>query len=94
MKRILALTLLAGCAATPPVQDSPISPISVATGDACRAGQYEYLTSRPATDLERVLILGQVRVIRPGQPVTKDLRRERLNFEIDRRGRIARVFCG
>lgn len=94
MKRIFALLLLTGCAATQPLPESPISPISAATGDACQSGRYEYLTNNPATDLERVLILGQVRVIRPGQPVTRDLRPERLNFEVDRQGTIARVFCG
>lgn len=35
-----------------------------------------------------------VRVIRPGQPVTMDFRSDRLNVEVDHRNRIRSVRCG
>lgn len=63
-------------------------------GDACHASRYQQLVGQDATALERVLILKPVRVIRPGQPVTKDLRPARLNFQVNESGRIARIYCG
>lgn len=95
MKRVFifaALCLVASCAPRP--ETPAISPLSVSVGDKCGASSYEYLTGQDATALERVYILGQVRMIRPGTPVTRDLRPDRLNFDVDRQGRITRVFCG
>lgn len=89
---IIAFGLLASC--TSRFDDPAISPLSVSTADACHASSYEYLTGRDATALERVYILGPVRVIRPGDAVTRDLRPARLNFQTGDDGRIARVFCG
>ncbi|PIE12018.1 MAG: hypothetical protein CSA72_02595 [Rhodobacterales bacterium] len=83
-----------GKATNAPEWHSPISPIAAATGDECGAAPHESLTGQDATVLERVLILGQVRVIRPGRPYTEDHRPKRLNFEVDAMGHIARVFCG
>lgn len=89
LRRVLAVLVVAGCSAQP-----PINPISVETSDVCEASRYAQLTGADATDLERVYILGQVRVIRPGQPVDRAFKPERLNFEVGPEGRIARVFCG
>lgn len=72
----------------------PISPISVASGDACQASRHEGLVGQDGTTLERIYILGQVRVLRPGRAYDRQMRPARLNFEIDGGGRIARVFCG
>lgn len=93
---VIALFLMASACTgpNPDTMDGAISPISVAQGDHCRAAQYEDLTGQKDTVLERIYILRQVRILRPNQPVTKDLRPERLNFEIGPEGRITRVFCG
>ncbi|HVI59586.1 MAG TPA: I78 family peptidase inhibitor [Luteimonas sp.] len=37
---------------------------------------------------------GDVRVIKPGQPVTMDFRGDRLNVEVDERNAIVRITCG
>ena len=94
MKRlaILGLLFLAGCDATVPGDRPPAFPVGEA--DTCGGNRYASLIGQDATALERVLILGQVRVIRPGMAVTMDFRPERLNFEIDGAGRIARISCG
>ncbi len=34
------------------------------------------------------------RVIKPGQPMTRDYNMERLNLEVDATGRIVKAFCG
>lgn len=65
-----------------------------ATADTCNAAARQGLVGQDATALERVLILGPVRVIRPGAPVTRDLSPSRINFDIDAGERIARVWCG
>lgn len=66
----------------------------MAAGDACGAAARRDLVGRDATTLERELILGPVRVIRPGQPATGELMPRRINFDIDADEGIARVWCG
>lgn len=97
---LVFLAFLAGCSdpiaggKAPTSRDPAISPLSVAVGDACEASKYEYLTGQPDTALEQVYILSAVRVLRPGEPIDRAVLAERLNFEINSAGRIARVFCG
>ena len=62
--------------------------------DTCGAAPHPTLIGQPATALERVLILRPVRVIRPGMAVTQDFRPDRINFDIDGMGRVARIWCG
>ena len=62
--------------------------------DTCNVRQYADLIGQDATTLERVLILGQVRVIRPNTVVTQDLRPERVNFYIAADEAIIRIACG
>ncbi len=62
--------------------------------DTCDATPYGGLIGQDATVLERVLILRQVRVIRPETAVTMDFRPERLNFQIGSTGKIERISCG
>ena len=91
---LAVMTALLGCDATvaPVAPDLPAFPDEQT--DTCGAAPHAGLVGQDATALERVLILRQVRVIRPGQPVTRDLRPDRINFEIDAANRIARIFCG
>jgi hypothetical protein len=48
----------------------------------------------PARDLDAIRFNKPVRVIYPGTAVTMDYSADRLNFEVDRSGRISRVSCG
>lgn len=86
---IICLLMLAACDPAP----GPALPQAPAQ-DTCGAGAHAGLKGRDATALEKVYILGQVRMIRPGQPYTEDLRPQRLNFVVDEAGRIARIYCG
>ncbi len=83
--------LLAACVAAPDV-GSP--PVPQAMADTCGAAPHSALIGQPATALERVLIMRQVRVIYPDTMVTMDFIPTRINFEIDAAGRIARITCG
>ncbi|EBA12042.1 I78 family peptidase inhibitor [Roseobacter sp. CCS2] len=87
MKRIIALIALAGCTATEP-------PLPPQLDDTCGARDYADLIGQDATALERVLLLGPVRVIRPGDMVTMDFRPDRVNFKIDENETIQGVDCG
>jgi len=88
----LALCALVACETTGSAPSAP--PLPPTDSDTCDGIQYAGLIGQDATALERVLILGQVRVIRPGMAVTMDFRPERLNFKIDAANRITRIFCG
>ena len=87
MKRILALLALGAC-----TQMQPALP--AAENDTCAASEYGYLIGQDATTLETVLLLGKVRVIRPGQPVTMDFWPDRINFMIGEDERIVSINCG
>jgi len=93
MKRLICLALLciAGCV-TQPVASPP--PLPAPEADSCEATPYGRLIGAPATALERELIMRQIRILRPGQPMTMDYRAERLNIEIGPDERINRLFCG
>ncbi len=69
-------------------------PVPPTLEDTCNAGQYGDLIGQDATALEKVLILGPVRVIRPGDAVTQDFRPNRINFGIDAENRISDISCG
>ena len=62
--------------------------------DTCNAARYGDLIGQDATALEKVMILGMVRVIRPGDMVTQDFRPERINFGIAADNRISDISCG
>jgi hypothetical protein len=87
MKYILPFLMLCGCAATTPK-------LPAAQDDTCGATQHADLIGQHATALERVLILGMVRITRPGDMATMDFRAERINFKIDATEKIAAISCG
>jgi hypothetical protein len=87
MKRLSLLILLAACA--------PASPrLPPMLEDTCGATDYANLIGQDATALEKVLILGMVRVIRPGDAVTQDFRPGRINFGINNANKVIEVSCG
>lgn len=92
----LALTACGVTAPGAPPPDAPPPSGSYPTGtqNTCDGERYGTLVGQDATMLERILIMRQIRVIRPGQVVTQDYRPERINFEIDAGNRIARIYCG
>lgn len=86
MKWLTPFALFAACAATPPTP--PV------LDDTCGAADRAALVGRDATALEKVLILGMVRVIRPGDMVTQDYRPTRINFMVGADETITAVTCG
>ncbi|SLN33861.1 I78 family peptidase inhibitor [Roseisalinus antarcticus] len=90
---LFCAALVAGCGGlSGDLANGPSVPVGA--DDTCGAAPHAALVGRDATALERVLIMRQVRVIRPGDAVTMDLRPERINFDIAETGIIARIRCG
>lgn len=88
---IAVFVFLAACDVVAPPVARPTLPTPAQ--DTCNATQYAALIGQDATALERILLLGEVRVIRPGQAVTLDFRPERINFNIGPDNRIATINC-
>ncbi len=62
---------------------------------ACGAQRFAALLGQPFTpELRARLPREGVRIIRPGEAVTLDYAPLRLNVELDRAGRVARIVCG
>lgn len=95
MKHLIAFSLLAlsACVTT---TGAPSQPGEFPTGseDTCDGAQYAGLIGRDGTALEKVLILRQVRILRPGMMVTQEFRADRLNFRIGTDGNIVSITCG
>lgn len=86
---------LAAAACVPVSEPFPGDPGPVPGGvNQCGALDLQYLVGAPASDLDRMRFNKPVRVIYPDTAVTMDYSADRLNFEVDRTGRITRVNCG
>lgn len=85
-----ALALLSGC--VPPADDSrPAMPDE--GSDACKASTYQGLVGQPRAVADRMQLPDGTRIIGPSDAVTMDYRIDRLNIEIGKGGRIARIAC-
>jgi len=81
---------LAACEAStkPPVPERAPPP------DTCNAAEHEGLIGQDVTVLEQNLLLGPVRIIRPGQLITQDYLPERVNFNVNAADKVTSVRCG
>ena len=84
MRGLLAFALLAGCATLPDQTTQPVE-------TTCNAANWQELVGQPEEALYGAL--GNLRVIKPGQAITKDFNRNRLNAVIGKDGRIERFGC-
>ena len=90
-------TAALGLAACVPAEPYPGQPYPDPVGggvNQCGALDLQFLVGGPASALDTMRFNKPVRVIYPGTAVTMDYNAERLNFEVDRAGRISRVSCG
>ena len=95
--RVIAIGLcacLAACSTQAPAPINLPDPLPVGAADTCGAMPFGYLIGQDATALEKVLILRQVRVIRPLDAISQDLRPARINFNIGADERIRTITCG
>lgn len=105
MMLVLALALLAASGGLPPclginpdIRRPRGSNCLGIVASACRADRVREFVRQPATPAVRARVRrlvghDRIRWIRPGEPVIQDLRADRLNMQLDKRGRIAIVDC-
>lgn len=86
--RIAAIVVICGVlAGCDPLPRPPGGPA------ACPAPGYQSLIGKPLAAVTLPADL-DLRIIQPGDAVTRDFRPERLNVVVDAKGVIARVYCG
>ena len=85
---LVALLALAACVPAGP----PADPVQVGTCDAERLSA-EFV-GLPSSVLAATTFTLPIRIVRPGDAVTMDFNPNRINFELDDAGRVARVTCG
>lgn len=84
-----------GCAATRSTVSTRSVDWLVQQGVAgCNAGGMQGLRGAHFTALADVPLRGDLRVLRPGQDLTSDVDRRRLNVQVDANGQMLRLFCG
>ncbi|WP_415392436.1 I78 family peptidase inhibitor [Paracoccus sp. SJTW-4] len=84
--RALPMLALAACIETAPAPAADDE-------DLCGAAALAGLVGQPAEVARTMQLPAGTRIINPGDPVARDLRRDRLNIEIGADGNIARVAC-
>ncbi|MCO5111557.1 MAG: I78 family peptidase inhibitor [Burkholderiaceae bacterium] len=92
---LTVLAVLAGCASPGPATGPTGAPL----GGTCNAGPAQSAVGKSSTakvvEAARVSAGAlMVRILRPGQMVTKEFDPERLNLEVDAAGRIIAARCG
>lgn len=87
---LVAPLALAACMTT---QTETAPAAGEVTPSACGAQDYLHLMGQPATVLEGMALPEANRILRPGQPMTMDLRQDRINFIIDDAGKIENIYC-
>jgi hypothetical protein len=69
-------------------------PVTDAVPSACGADGMQNLVGQDKAVFAAMTFPMGTRIIEPGMPVTADFSAERLNFDLDKTGRIVRVWCG
>lgn len=95
----VALSALPLSACAPAVQKRPALTGSTAASDACHAADARWALGKAASAdvLARISPAhpdSAVRVIRPDDAITEDLRPDRTNIDLDASGTIVRIWCG
>jgi len=94
--RVLMVTMtlagLAACAA--PEQAGPTSPPGVCSTDRTSSIQGHHISSELEQRAQQLSGAREVRVLRPGQVITREHRPDRLNVQLDSYDVVVRVHCG
>jgi hypothetical protein len=94
------MVITIGCAAAPAAPEGAESyPVQGSTGQLCNAAKAQPLVGRArsaklGSEALRLSGAGTLRWLRPGDIVTMEYREDRLNIEIDAKGRVKAVRCG
>ena len=61
--------------------------------NACNLQSYIHLVGQPASVLDGMTLPENKRILRPNQPMTMDMRADRINFIIDAGEKIESIYC-
>ena len=94
----LAVSALSACASTTPSQPASGGP-QISGDGICHADRVAWAVGKPADEPTMKAVWkqsgsGLIRPIAPGQAVTRDFRKDRLNVHIDGKNLITQVTCG
>jgi Peptidase inhibitor I78 family len=91
---VLLALALAGCkpVASPGFDRLPPEPAPDA--NACGADAMQDLVGKDKSVFAAMTFPVGTRIIEPGTAITEDFSASRLNFDLDAKGRITRVWCG
>lgn len=87
---LVAPLALAACMIPAPETEPPVV---VVGATPCGSQAYVHLIGQPATVLDTMALPENRRILRPNQPMTMDMRQERINFIIDGAGNIENIYC-
>lgn len=87
----IMLAVLAGLAACQPVP--PQGAQRPSESEACGASRFQVLLGQPEAALRAMVLPDPHRVIPHGAAVTMDYNPSRLNIELDKARRVARISC-
>ena len=94
------MMIATGCAPVPlAAEEAETYPVQGGTGRICNAAKAQPLVGRARSaklgaEALRLSGAGTLRWLRPGDIVTMEYREDRLNIELDAKGRVKAVRCG
>ncbi len=91
---LLLLVATAACLPKKEAETAAETPPPAAEAGSCGAAGLQSLVGTSVGSLDAGKLPSPRRVIFPGQAVTMDYRTDRLNVEIGKDDKVARVFCG
>jgi hypothetical protein len=95
MRRVLvSLLLVAGCVPADETVDGVPPRLEERGPDSCGLAENEALVGEPVSAFDEAAWDKPVRIIPPGGIVTMEYNPQRLNIDLDERGRIVRFWCG
>ena len=94
MLGVLAAAFLAACAMTGQMRMGPVAKMLKPQPDLCGAAALIDVVGQPFTLLADHTLVGQLRILWPGQEITDEVVPDRLNAEVTNDQLILRLSCG
>ena len=91
---LVSILLLTGCTPTGNPTDGAPPRLEEQGPDGCGMAENEALVGEPISAFDQAARDKPVRIIPPGGIVTMEYNPDRLNIDLDNRGRIVRFWCG
>jgi hypothetical protein len=85
---------LSACEPVAPPGFDRLPPEPAPDADACGAASMQDLVGKDKSIFAAMTFVMGTRIIEPGMAITEDYSPDRLNFDLDAKGRITRVWCG